>query len=396
MRLLITLFLLALHFSSFAKPVQIFDMQFWKQASNNTRLVLELSAPVTYNIFTLKSPHRLVVDLKNTKLFQESGNSFVNHSLVKNIRALQRRKNDLRLILYLMAPARTKSFLLKPDATNGHRLVVDINTFKQTSPDQWFSNSNKASPGEVLPQPVITNNKRDFVIAIDAGHGGIDPGAIGSNGTKEKDVTLIIAKELAAIVTKEPGMRAVLIRDGDYFIKLRQRINLARKSKADLFISIHADAFPHDRNVQGSSVYMLSHKGTSSEAARWLAKKENAADLIGGINLSDKNDLLASVLLNLSQAGALEASAKVGKTVLKALKKVGKVHTPRVQRANFMVLRSPDIPSILVETAFISNPNEEKKLNDPKYRLGIAAAIMTGIREYFADKVPSDVLLVRR
>ena len=249
------------------------------------------------------------------------------------------------------------------------------------------------------PQPQISElatHQRDIVIAIDAGHGGIDSGALGPTGLQEKDVALAISKQLANLVAAEQGMKAVLIRNDDYFIKLHKRVELARRYQADLFISIHADAYPEDNNVQGTSVYMLSRRGASSEQAKWLAEKENAADLIGGITLNDKDDLLAQVLLDLSQASTLETSAYVAQQVFKALRKVSKTHSNRVQRAGFLVLRAPDIPSILVETGFISNPREEEKLSAPDYRRRLAAAIMEGIREYFADYPPPGTLLARR
>ncbi|OQY54175.1 MAG: hypothetical protein B6247_12535 [Candidatus Parabeggiatoa sp. nov. 2] len=405
MRLLTALSLLVLSFSCLAQPVQILDVRFWKPAHHHLRLVFELSAPVTHNIFTLKSPYRLVIDLKNTKLVKRLVRP-PKSALVTNIRSAPRNQNNLRVVLDLKASVRTKSFLLKPDDTNKQRLVIDINTLKRTSSASSEKKSktpasrSQHTVSEQTQAPTRQQKKasigRDIVIAIDAGHGGIDSGAIGLGGTMEKDVALAIARELANLVAKERGMRAVLIRNGDYFLSLSKRLELARQYQADLFISLHADAYPDDNRVQGTSVYMLSRSGASSEAARWLAEKENAADLIGGVSLSDKDGLLAQVLLDLSQAGTLEASAYVGQKVLKALRKVSKIHFFRVQRANFMVLRSPDIPSILVETGFISSPREEKKLSDQKYRRRMAVAIMAGIRQYFASHAPPDTLLARR
>ncbi|MCP4699581.1 MAG: hypothetical protein GY862_22440 [Gammaproteobacteria bacterium] len=236
---------------------------------------------------------------------------------------------------------------------------------------------------------------RNIIVAIDAGHGGVDPGASGRYGTREKTVALAIARDLAALVKNARGMESVLIRDGDYFLSLRERIKLARNYQADLFISIHADAL-RDTSSEGASVYMLSQSGASSEAARWLAERENRADLLGGVSLNDKDDVLASVLLNLSQYGTLEASAYLGDKILRALGDVGSIHYRSVQQAAFMVLRSPDIPSILVETAFISNPREEKKLSDPSYRRRIAAAILQGTRAYFIKYAPRGTWLARQ
>lgn len=237
--------------------------------------------------------------------------------------------------------------------------------------------------------------KRDIVVAIDAGHGGIDPGATGQDGVQEKDVVLAIAEALMTFLAQEENLRPVLIRKGDYFLPLRKRIELARKYRADLLVSIHADAYP-DPNTRGSSVYMLSRQGASSEAAKWLAERENNADLIGGVSLSDKDELLASVLLDLSQTGALTASAYAGQTVLKALKNIGATHYKYLQRAGFIVLRAPDVPSILVEVGFISNPAEEQTLNDNLHRLRVAHALAEGIKAYFTDYAPLDSLLARR
>jgi N-acetylmuramoyl-L-alanine amidase len=406
MRLLITFLLLILSFSCLGKPIYLLDMRVFKQAAHKTRLVFNLDGvPATYKIFTLKSPYRLVIDLKSTKLNQRLV-APADLNFVKKIRSATRNRKDLRLVFDLKEAVRTKSFWLKPNSTNGHRLVIEVNLKrkrtsskkKKTSVTSWIRFPKLLKKSQ--PQPVITKptepRQRNLVIAIDAGHGGIDSGAVGSAGVQEKNVVLAIAKEVYALVGKENGMRAVLIRNGDHFIKLRKRIELARQYKADLFVSIHADAYPDDRRVRGSSVYMLSRNAASSKVAKWLTKKENAADLIDGISLNDKDNLLAQVLLDLSMLNTLEASAYVGKSILKELKTVSHVHAPRLQRANFMVLSSPDIPSVLVETGFISNPDEEKKLNQPEYRHRLAKAIFEGIREYFANDSFSETLLVRR
>jgi N-acetylmuramoyl-L-alanine amidase len=233
---------------------------------------------------------------------------------------------------------------------------------------------------------------------VDAGHGGEDPGARGAKGTKEKDVTLAIARKLANKINQEPGMKAVLVRNGDYYIGLRKRMAIARKHRADLFVSIHADSF-RDKRVRGSSVYTLSRRGASSEAAKWLAEKENSADLVGGVSLDDKDDVLAGVLLDLSQTATLQASGEVAHHVYKQLGQVGKVHGKRVQRAGFAVLKSPDIPSMLIETAFISNPAEERNLTSPSHQTKIARAIMRGIKGHFHDSPPAGTklaLMLRR
>jgi N-acetylmuramoyl-L-alanine amidase len=243
-----------------------------------------------------------------------------------------------------------------------------------------------ARPGRTL-RDVVGDDQRKLVVAIDAGHGGKDPGALGPSGVREKNVTLAMAKELARQINADPGMRAVLIRDGDMFVPLKQRYMKARAAQADLFISIHADAALND-SASGASVFVLSTRGASSQAARWLADKENAADLVGGVSLDHKDPHLAAVLLDLSQSATMRASDDIASEVLGALKSVGKAHKPAIERANFVVLRSPDVPSMLVETGFITNPGEERKLNDPAYRSRLAAAIASGVRKYFAEQAP--------
>lgn len=414
MRILTIIFLTLLPLFCAATPVQILNIQLLKQTQQSTRLTLDLSAPVTHNVFTLASPERLVIDLKNTLLAKGLKNIPTDQAIIKNFRSALRNDHDLRIVLDLTASVHTKSFLLKPTGKIGHRLVVDLSTTPQTAKPDTITpiTVNPAKP----PQPPttvatprqaqgtarlpatggITTVEPQIVIAIDAGHGGIDSGTVGQGGTLEKEVALAVAKELFALIANEPGMRPVLIRNGDYFLGLRRRVELARESKADLFISIHADAYPTSNRVHGSTVYMLSRSGASNEAAQWLADKENSADLIGGIKLNDKDELLATVLLDLMQAGTLEASARVGSSVLKALQTVGNNHYTAVQQANFMVLRSPEIPSILVETAFLSNPEDEKNLNNPDYRLHAAQAIFEGMREYFTTHPQLNSLLAHR
>jgi N-acetylmuramoyl-L-alanine amidase len=236
---------------------------------------------------------------------------------------------------------------------------------------------------------------RDVVVAVDAGHGGEDPGAIGPAGTREKDVTLAIARKLAKRIDARAGMRAVMIRDGDYYVRLRQRIDKARKHRADLFVSIHADAF-RDRRVRGSSVYTLSHGGATSEAARWLAERENRADLIGGVELREQNDVLAKVLIDMSQNATMEHSGIAAAKVLANLQRLGSVHQTRIQKAGFAVLKSPDVPSMLVETAFISNPDEEKRLRTGSYQNRMADSILAGIVAYFEEYPPPETHFARR
>lgn len=363
-----------------AETVTIESLRVWA-APDSTRVVFDVSAPVKYKVFSLESPDRTVIDIKHARLEKRLAQPGAGDHYLRRVRVAARNGQDLRVVLDLKQAAIHESFQLKPNQYYGHRLVIDLQGGKAG-----------ATPARPAGRPA---RPRDVIIAIDAGHGGEDPGAIGPGGTYEKDVVLQIAKTLARAINRERGMRAVLIREGDYYMSLRKRIRSARRHKADLFLSIHADAFPN-RKVQGASVYTLSRRGASSEAARWLAERENAADLVGGVSLDDKDDVLASVLLDLSQTASLEASIDVADRVLKGLQRVGKVHKKRVQSAGFAVLKSPDIPSILIETAFISNPSEEKKLLSHKHRGNLAGAIVTGLRGYFRDFAPAGTLLAAR
>jgi len=366
-----------------AGALQVQGARLWA-APDSTRVVFDVTGPVEHRLFTLKNPDRLVIDLSNAGIDSKVREAQTRGGIVKSLRSGPRNKKDLRLVLDLKGAVKPKSFVLKPNEQYGHRLVIDL-----------FESGPVAKSA---PKKIHTASKpaklRDLVIAIDAGHGGEDSGARGKRGTHEKDVALAIARRLAKLVEKEPGMRAVLIRDGDYYIGLRKRIEKARKHRADLLISIHADAF-RDRRVQGSSVFVISRRGASSEMARWLAARENAADLVGGVSLDDKDDLLAEVLLDLAQAATLEASNEVADKVLTEMRRLGKVHKKRVQHAGFVVLKSPDIPSLLIETAYISNPAEEKKLKNPRHQQKVAVAIMKGVRSYFTANPPPGTLVAQ-
>jgi N-acetylmuramoyl-L-alanine amidase len=344
-----------------------------------TRAVFELSMAGEYKIFTLADPARVVIDVERGRL----GPKFkapAGAGLVRGIRSGAPQPGNLRVVLDLAGEAKPRSFMLTPGQRAGHRLVVDL-----TPP--------KAKPVKTV-ETVAAGAPRDVVIAIDAGHGGQDPGAIGPGGTREKDVTLQIARRLAKAIDATPGMKAVLIRDDDSFLPLKRRYEKARDAKADLFISLHADAIASGR-AAGSSVYMLSTRGASSEAARWLADRENASDLVGGVSLSDKDDTLAAVLLDLSQGATLGASDAAANHVLLSLSRFGRVHKQEVQRANFVVLRSPDVPSILVETAFISNAEEEKRLRDPRHQQKLAQAITEGVSNYFYTAPPPGTFIAQ-
>jgi N-acetylmuramoyl-L-alanine amidase len=371
--------------ASWAGQTDVIGVRMWP-APDNTRLVFDLSGPIEHSLFTLKNPDRIVVDLQNTRLRGQLPAAEEANSPIKGLRSAARNKNDLRIVLDANQSLRPKSFVLKPYGEHGHRLVLDLQHAKKKRVVAKSSHEPRTGKKVKL---------RDVVIAIDAGHGGEDPGARGHRGTQEKKVVLAVARKLEALVKKEPGMRPVMIRDGDYFIRLRDRINKARKARADIFISIHADAF-HNPKARGSSVYTLSRRGASSEAARFLAASENKADRIGGVSLDDKDDLLASVLLDLSQTASLEASLDVAGNILGGLKQLGKTHKRSVQSANFLVLKSPDIPSVLVETAFISNPEEERKLRTAAYQQRLAKAMMKGIRNYFERFPPPGTRLARR
>ncbi len=341
-----------------------------------TRAVFDVSGPLDYSLFALDGPDRLVLDLKRGRL--GSGYSAAESAgVLRGVRSGSPDGKNLRVVFDLSERVRPKSFLLPPTGKLGHRLVVDM------YPDR----AAPAAPVARTVDAVVPSTERDVIVAIDAGHGGEDPGAIGASGSREKAITLAVARELARQIDAERGFKAVLIRDGDYFIPLGERYRKAREAKADLFISIHADAF-NKPTAAGASVFVLSTRGASGEAARWLAEKENASDLVGGVSLEDKDNTLAAVLLDLSQSATLKASDDAANHVLAALKRVGKTHKPQVERANFVVLRSPDVPSMLVETAFISNPGEEKKLNDPSYRMRLAASIRDGVRDFFSLQPP--------
>ena len=372
--------------TAFAAPVEVENVRMWP-APDHTRVVLDISAPVEHTLFTLKNPNRIVIDLRNVKVPQPVPRPDPQDSFLSNIRTAVRNQSDFRVVLDLKRAARPKSFLIRPNKKYGHRLVIDL---LESSDGQRLANKEKQI------QARGASDLREVVIAIDAGHGGEDPGAVGRKGTREKDVVLAIARRLESLVQAEPGMRAVMVRSGDYYISLRQRIEIARQNKADFLVSIHADAFKNNR-ARGSSVYVLSRRGASSEAARWLADQENSADLIGGVSLDDKDDLLASVLLDLSQTATLSASSDAASMVLTQLRKVGNMHKHSVQKAGFLVLKSPDVPSILIETAFISNAKEERKLRDSSHQEALARAILRGIRGYFErNALPGTLLAARK
>lgn len=355
-------------------------------APDHTRLVLDTGADVSHSIFSLENPARLVIDIKNANLKANFSQLDLSGSPIRRIRSAPRNGTDLRVVLDLEGDIKPRSFQLEPNQQYGHRLVVDL--IQEGGRRQ---NSEPAQP--VLRDDAV--GKRDIVVVIDAGHGGEDPGAIGPRGTREKDVVLSMARTLHALVESKPGYTARMTRTGDYYIDLRGRTLLARKHNADLFVSVHADAF-RSPQPRGASVFALSQRGATSETARWLARSENRSDLIGGVggvSLDDKNDVLAGVLLDLSMTASINASIGVGDYVLRGLDRVTKLHKPGVEQAAFAVLKSPDIPSILVEAGFISNPGEEQNLRSSAYQRKIAGAVFEGIDSYFQNTPPPGTLL---
>lgn len=375
----IVLFLISLPLH--AGQVDVHGARIWP-SPDYTRLALDVGNAVSHKILRLENPDRLVIDIPDARLSSKLPIVQPDDPIVTGLRHGIRNGDDLRIVVDLKQAVRPKSFLLKPNERYGHRLVVDL-TPRNATAARVPVVKGSAPTSRHLSVRSRSEAKRDLVIAIDAGHGGDDPGAMGARGTKEKTITLAIARKLAALVKKESGMTPLLIRNSDYFVSLRGRISKARKHKADLFVSIHADAFNNPK-VKGSSVYTLSNRGASSEAAKWLAQKENNADLIGGVAITeDQGSQLSKVLLEMQQNGSIEHSRLAASSILNNLKRLGAVHNSKVQQAGFVVLKSPDIPSVLVETAFISNPEEERRLRSSRYQRDLAQAILKGIKSYF-------------
>jgi len=368
---------------------QISSARLWP-APDHTRLVFDVDGSAEHSLFALENPPRLVLDLKNTRLSTPLGNLDLTGSPINNIRWAARNGDDLRVVFDLKTTAlKPRSFLLQPNQQYGLRLVVDL--FEQSGTKLAKESAKPA------PKTVAEVRDPDVIVVIDAGHGGEDPGAIGPSRIREKDIVLQIAKRLRDRINKEPGFRAELTRTGDYYIGLRQRTALARAKQADLFVSVHADAFK-DSRPYGASVFALSERGATSESARWLAQSENQADLIGGagsVSLNDRDPVLAGVLLDLSMTASINSSLGVGGHVLGRLDRVTKLHKPRVEQAAFMVLKSPDIPSILVEAGFISNPGEERKLRSSAHQERIAEAVFEGVKDYFTKTPPPGTRLAQ-
>ena len=369
-----------------------------------TRFTIESTDYIKNDQSILKNPDRVVIDLKsiniNNSLKDLSKVDFKDNSSILGVRVAQYDPGTVRIVVDLRHESKIKIFSLKPFKSYGHRLVVDVyheedeiaHLLKQLqakADDDQIDNSQKVEDEKTNltskeepkeEQPKVAEQSK-IVVAIDAGHGGEDPGARGSSGTKEKDITLAIAKKLRDAINKEPNLQGVLIRDGDYFIPLAKRVAKARKLEADLFVSIHADAFTK-KSVKGSSVFALSERGASSAFAKFIANKENESDLIGGVSIDDKHPVLAQTLLDLSLSATINDSMKLGRYVLDEMGKVNTLHKKYVEQAGFAVLKAPDIPSILVETAFISNPKEEKNLRSESFQIKLAESVVKGIKTY--------------
>ena len=386
--------------SALAQRTQITSARVWP-SQDYTRVTLETQTAVQYSMQSVKDPERLVLDLEGVDitpaLTELADKISPADPYIKAVRFGRFKPGVTRVVFDLKSEARPQAFALAPIGDYGHRLVLDLYPLVPNDPLIAFLDkiqaertaraqepvSAPATPAAARPRPV----ERLIIVAIDAGHGGEDPGAKGRGGTYEKHITLAIAKKLKERIDQEPNMRALLTRDGDYYMPLHMRVSKARRVKADLFVSIHADAFikPHAR---GSSVFALSESGASSAAAGWLARKENEADLIGGVNLDVKDPYLKQTLLDLSQTATINDSLKLARAVLGEIGGINTLHKPHVEQAGFAVLKAPDIPSILVETAFISNPEEERKLRSESYQDQMAEAVLAGIKRYFAANPP--------
>lgn len=372
-------FIFILAISLLAAPLwaaQVDGVRLWR-SPDSTRVVFDLSAPIKHRLFTLNNPARVVIDIDNTRLAKQIDDLPLDNTPIAKVRFGRRQGTGLRVVLDLKQGVKSRSFVLAKHAGKSDRLVIDLLDNVQTKPK--------------TVEQVSQDDKRDIVVAVDAGHGGEDPGAIGPGRVLEKSVVLKISKQLVEMINAQPGYKAVMVRTGDYYIPLLTRRDKARQVRADLFVSIHADAF-HSPRAAGASVFALSRRGATSETARFLAQKENEADLIGGVGgvkLTEVDTVLAGVLVDLSMTATLSSSLDVGGRVLNELGKITKLHKHSVEQAGFAVLKSPDVPSILVETGFISNPREARKLNTYAHRRKVATAIFKGIKEYFYDVPPA-------
>lgn len=393
-------------FGAWAQAADIYGVRVWR-APDHTRVVFDLKSPVTYQFSEASNPDRLIIDFKRSKLSANLSSLALANTPISAVRSSGQANGDVRVVFDLRAKVSTKVFALKAGSGQADRVVVDL--YDQAQPQHQASQiapATQPAPAQAATQQTVNtqpavqeiSGKRNIMIAVDAGHGGEDPGAIGPNKVREKDITMAISKELVALINKEPGFSARLTRTGDYFVPLKKRRDIARQMKADLFVSIHADAFTRPQ-ARGASVFALSRTGATSETARFLAQRENEADLIGGvgnISLDDKDEVLAGVLVDLSMTATLNSSLQVGAHVLRSMGGMAHLHKKHVEQAGFMVLKSPDVPSILVETGFISNPEESRKLATPAYRNQMARAVFNGIKQHFLQAPPAGTLLASR
>lgn len=401
--------LLSFFFSLFpplAAATEIVSVRFWP-AQEYSRITIESKTPLAHQLLTMKDPDRLVLDLENVEpaqLVRLVEKIAADDPYIQSARIGRFKWNVTRLVLNLKSEVKPQLFTLSPVSQYGHRLVLDLYPAESPDPllallqkleaqpadsgeDTGRAPGSRSETAKGLPQGTGAG-QRLLIVAVDAGHGGEDPGALGRHGSYEKHITLAIAKKLKARLDAQPNMRAVLTRDGDYYLPLHHRVIKARRLKADLFVSIHADASPTKSHARGSSVFALSESGATSAAARWLATRENEADLIGGVNLDVADPYLKQTLLDLSQTATINDSLKLGKAVLNELGGINELHKREVEQAGFAVLKAPDIPSVLVETAFITNPDEEKRLTDDSYQDKLAEAILAGIKRYFVANPP--------
>lgn len=383
-----------------ASAAMIASARIWP-AQEYTRLILESSSPVAHQLMVLKDPERLVLDLEDIAPDGELGQLVQrlrpSDPYIQSIRVARFKPGVVRIVLDLKAEVQPQLFALTPVGEYGHRLVLDLYPLTPPDPLMALLQGTRDGAHGALDGPPADKatarghahaaSRRPIIVALDPGHGGEDPGAIGRRGTREKNVTLAIARKIKTMIDRERGMRTMLTRDDDYFVPLNERVQKARRVQADLFVSIHADAFTTP-TARGSSVFALSEHGATSAAARWLAQRENEADLIGGVNLDNRDPILAKTLLDLSQTAQINDSLRVGRSVLDGIGAINPLHKGSVEQAGFAVLKAPDIPSILVETAFISNPDEELKLRSERHQQQFAESIFGGVRRYFAQNPP--------
>lgn len=373
--------------AAFALPfgvsaTQIRNARLWR-SDDKLRLVFDLSGPVQYKTFSLSAPERLIIDLSGANFSGDFSQLALDNSVIRAIRSGHFGQGDTRIVLDLSGPVQLNSFLLPPQDGQGHRLVLDL---KAIAPLQIA-----AAPSEKR-EPITdkAHPKRDIIVVVDPGHGGKDPGAVGAKGEREKDVVLSIAQLLAKRLKREKGFDVKLVRNDDFFVPLRKRVEIARKHKADMFISVHADAAPR-LTASGASVYCLSEGGATSATARFMAQRENGADLLGAtslLNLKDKDPMLAGVILDMSMNATIAASLQLGNTVLGSLAGITTLHQKRVEQAGFAVLKSPDVPSILVETGFISNARDSQRLVTARYQQAVADGLFDGLQRYFQKNPP--------